>query len=230
MGRLGRVEFEGDITLLQPVDGARANGRLLTDVVNRGNHTFTRYQYAPANPANRGSIPSGDAWLLDAGWTIACIGWQWDVARGRAQLGLDAPSALGEDGKLYNAIVALQKGEIVGRRYKVDLPNYGVFDDKRGFSPGPMPGPLLFEGVRIGVPICEDMWTPEVVECVAELVEATTRRCVDRNDLCRLEERAAHAVRDVHARELGPLVVDETDLGQRDHAVRDAATDTTRHN
>lgn len=73
-----------------------------------------------------------------------------------------------EDGKLYNAIVALQKGEIVGKRYKVDLPNYGVFDDKRVFSPGPMPGPLVFEGVRIGVPICEDMWTPEVVECVAE--------------------------------------------------------------
>ena len=73
-----------------------------------------------------------------------------------------------EDGRLYNAIVALQKGEIVGKRYKVDLPNYGVFDDKRVFSPGPMPGPLVFEGVRIGVPICEDMWTPEVVECVAE--------------------------------------------------------------
>lgn len=73
-----------------------------------------------------------------------------------------------EDGKLYNAIVALDKGEIVGRRYKVDLPNYGVFDDKRVFSPGPMPGPLVFRGVRIGVPICEDVWTPDVVECIAE--------------------------------------------------------------
>jgi NAD+ synthase len=73
-----------------------------------------------------------------------------------------------EDGKLYNAIVALDKGEIVGKRYKVDLPNYGVFDDKRVFSPGPMPGPLVFRGVRIGVPICEDVWTPDVVECIAE--------------------------------------------------------------
>jgi NAD+ synthase len=73
-----------------------------------------------------------------------------------------------EDGKLYNAIVALDKGEIVGKRFKVDLPNYGVFDDKRVFSPGPMPGPIVFRGVRIGVPICEDVWTPDVVECIAE--------------------------------------------------------------
>lgn len=73
-----------------------------------------------------------------------------------------------EDGRLYNAIVALDRGEIVGRRFKVDLPNYGVFDDKRVFSPGPMPGPLVFRGVRLGVPICEDVWTPDVVECISE--------------------------------------------------------------
>jgi len=73
-----------------------------------------------------------------------------------------------EGDKLYNAIVALDKGEIIGKRYKVDLPNYGVFDDKRVFVPGPMPGPLIFKGVRIGVPICEDVWTPDVVECVSE--------------------------------------------------------------
>ena len=73
-----------------------------------------------------------------------------------------------EDGKLYNALIALDKGEIIGKRYKVDLPNYGVFDDKRVFAAGPMPGPLVFKGVRIGVPICEDVWTPDVVECISE--------------------------------------------------------------
>jgi NAD+ synthase len=73
-----------------------------------------------------------------------------------------------EDGKLYNAIICLDNGEIIGKRFKVDLPNYGVFDDKRVFTPGPMPGPLVFNGVRIGVPICEDVWTPDVVECIAE--------------------------------------------------------------
>jgi NAD+ synthase len=73
-----------------------------------------------------------------------------------------------EDGKLYNAVIALEKGELIGKRFKVDLPNYGVFDDKRVFAPGPMPGPLVLNGVRIGVPICEDVWTPDVVECIAE--------------------------------------------------------------
>jgi NAD+ synthase len=70
--------------------------------------------------------------------------------------------------KLHNAIIALDKGDIIGKRYKVDLPNYGVFDEKRVFAPGPMPGPLAFNGVRIGVPICEDVWTADVVECVSE--------------------------------------------------------------
>ena len=46
-------------------------------------------------------------------------------------------------------------------RFKVDLPNYGVFDEKRVFAPGPMPGPVNFRGVRLGVPICEDIWGPE---------------------------------------------------------------------
>ena len=73
-----------------------------------------------------------------------------------------------EDDKLYNALIALDKGEIIGKRFKVDLPNYGVFDDKRVFTPGPMPGPLVFKGVRIGVPICEDVWTSDVVECISE--------------------------------------------------------------
>jgi len=73
-----------------------------------------------------------------------------------------------EDGKLHNAHLLLEGGKITAARYKVDLPNYGVFDEKRVFSPGPMPGPVVFKGVRIGVPVCEDIWGPDVVECIAE--------------------------------------------------------------
>ncbi len=73
-----------------------------------------------------------------------------------------------EGDKLHNAIIGLDKGEMLGKRFKVDLPNYGVFDEKRVFAPGPMPGPLVFNGVRIGVPICEDVWTADVVECISE--------------------------------------------------------------
>jgi NAD+ synthase len=73
-----------------------------------------------------------------------------------------------EAGRLYNAVALLDAGRIAGLRFKVDLPNYGVFDEKRLFSPGPMPGPVNFRGVRLGVPICEDIWGPEPVECIAE--------------------------------------------------------------
>jgi NAD+ synthase len=73
-----------------------------------------------------------------------------------------------DEGKLYNAAALLDGGAIAGLRYKVDLPNYGVFDEKRVFAPGPMPGPVNFRGVRLGLPVCEDIWGPEAVECIAE--------------------------------------------------------------
>ena len=78
-----------------------------------------------------------------------------------------------EDGKLYNAYALLAAGRIDAIRYKVNLPNYGVFDEKRVFATGPVPGPVSFRGVRFGIPICEDTWTDwgdyeNVVECLAE--------------------------------------------------------------
>ena len=78
-----------------------------------------------------------------------------------------------ENGQLYNAVVLLDAGAIAAVRLKVNLPNYGVFDERRVFVPGPPPGPLNFRGVRIGAPICEDIWTEwgdyeDVVECLAE--------------------------------------------------------------
>src|SRR2546423_4728707 len=73
-----------------------------------------------------------------------------------------------EDGKLYNSVALLDGGRIEAVRHKVDLPNYGVFDEKRVFDQGPMPGPVSFRGVRIGVPICEGIWEEEVCECLQE--------------------------------------------------------------
>jgi NAD+ synthase len=79
-----------------------------------------------------------------------------------------------EDGKLYNACALLDGGRIAAIRYKANLPNYGVFDEKRLFTRGPAAGPVTIRGVRVGVPICEDIWLEEsedyenVVECLAE--------------------------------------------------------------
>ena len=69
----------------------------------------------------------------------------------------------------HNSVAVLDAGKIVAVRDKVDLPNYGEFDEKRVFVPGPMPGPVNFRGVRIGIPICEDIWGEEgVCETLAE--------------------------------------------------------------
>ena len=73
-----------------------------------------------------------------------------------------------EGDRLTNAVAHLSVGKIETVRHKVDLPNYGVFDEKRVFDAGPLPGPVVVRGVRLGVPICEDIWTDEVVECLAE--------------------------------------------------------------
>ncbi len=74
----------------------------------------------------------------------------------------------GEGGKVYNAVTLLAGGKIETLRYKVDLPNYSVFDEKRNFAAGPMPGPVNFNGVRLGLPVCEDIWTDAVTECLHE--------------------------------------------------------------
>ncbi len=72
-----------------------------------------------------------------------------------------------QDAKLYNAALLLDGGKITARLKHV-LPNYGVFDEKRIFASGPMPGPVSFRGTRLGVMTCEDMWTPDVTECLHE--------------------------------------------------------------
>ena len=67
-------------------------------------------------------------------------------------------SPYGDGDGLYNGLAFLDEGEVKTWRCKVDLPNYDVFDEKRVFDAGSMPGPINFRGVRIGVPICEDIW------------------------------------------------------------------------
>jgi NAD+ synthase len=73
-----------------------------------------------------------------------------------------------KDGALHNGVAFLDAGVLQAVSFKVDLPNYGVFDEKRVFRPGPMPGPFNIRGVRIGVPICEDIWGFDAVECLSE--------------------------------------------------------------
>jgi len=89
-----------------------------------------------------------------------------ETADGGPALLVGAPWRI--EGQAYNAALLLDGGEIAAIRLKHDLPNYGVFDEKRVFAAGPLPGPISFRDVRLGVMVCEDMWTPDVTECLAE--------------------------------------------------------------
>jgi NAD+ synthase len=77
-------------------------------------------------------------------------------------------TVLDEGGLNYNAFLLAQDGRVIGRTLKRELPNYGTFDEKRIFAPGPIPEPLDYMGLKIGVPICEDIWQEVVCSHLAE--------------------------------------------------------------
>ena len=72
-----------------------------------------------------------------------------------------------ENGGVHNAVALVANGH-ADLRFKHELPNYGVFDEKRVFQPGPMPEPVMFRDARIGIPICEDIWLPQVTAHLAQ--------------------------------------------------------------
>ncbi|WP_421724140.1 NAD+ synthase [Bauldia sp.] len=73
-----------------------------------------------------------------------------------------------QDEQVVNAAVLVDNGAVQAVRAKVELPNYGVFDELRVFAPGPLPGPVGFRGLRLGLPVCEDIWFEQVCECLME--------------------------------------------------------------
>jgi len=83
------------------------------------------------------------------------------IERAQQELERLAKATFKDTGKLYNGVALLGNGEIHSIRYKHELPNYGTFDEKRLFESGPLPEPIEFNGIKIGVPICEDIWFPD---------------------------------------------------------------------
>ncbi len=88
----GKVHFEGDITLLRPVEGGRGTG--IVEVPNRGRRTLLGlYNRAAPVLAPTAELDPGDGFLFQQGFTVAWCGWQWDVPRSPARMGLTAPVA-----------------------------------------------------------------------------------------------------------------------------------------
>jgi NAD+ synthase len=128
-----------------------------------------------------------------------------------------------QDGKLYNAALLLEGGEITAVRRKHELPNYGVFDEKRVFASGPLRGPISFRGVRVGVMVCEDMWIPDVAECLeesgAEILVVLNGSPFETD---KLDERLNHAV--ARVTECGLPLIYVNLVGGQDELVFDGAS------
>jgi len=91
-----------------------------------------------------------------------------EITSGKDAPGLIVGGPWAEGDKLYNAIFLLEGGKVAAIRYKHELPNYGVFDEKRVFDAGPLIEPVDFRGIKLGVMICEDMWFPAVSNHLAD--------------------------------------------------------------
>ncbi len=101
--------------------------------------------------------------ILRPAFVTACMDALRDLAAataGAPAMLIGSPWRTGQG--VFNSVLLLQDGRIAAIRHKHDLPNYGVFDEKRVFAPGPLPEPVEFRGLKLGLPICEDIWTPAV--------------------------------------------------------------------
>ena len=107
--------------------------------------------------------------MMKPAFCIACTDAITDLARATADgpaIGIGGP--LPELEHLYNAYFILQGGKVTAQVRKHHLPNYAVFDEKRVFDSAPIAGPVRVGPLRIGTPICEDAWFPDVCEAMAE--------------------------------------------------------------
>jgi len=85
-----------------------------------------------------------------------------------SHLSILLPSLWWAGDNLYNAVLLIEKGEIVSQRFKQKLPSDDVFYEQRYFTEGPLPEPFRILGVTVGVPVCEDIWSPHVCRALAE--------------------------------------------------------------
>ncbi len=148
-----------------------------------------------------------------------------DFARATAGTSVTAimPTVWQDGGKLFNAVLVCENGEIVARRYKRELPNDDIFYEKRYFERAELQEPVTIKGVSIGIPICEDIWHPEVC---AHLVDNGARMllCPNGSPYWRNKQATRYKlVRDRVAEDNVPLLY-LNQVGGQDELVYDGAS------
>jgi Alpha/beta hydrolase domain len=95
----GEVEFSADVFILKPRDARKGNGALFLEVPNRGRRgIMTIVNGATPSPDPTAESDFGDGWFMRQGYTLATIGWQWDVIEDPTRMRLYAPVARNADG------------------------------------------------------------------------------------------------------------------------------------
>ncbi len=101
----GEVEFSSDFYLIKPVEAARGNGAVLYEVSNRGNKgMLSFFNLARGNLDPSQAEHFGDGFLLEEGFTLLWLGWQWDPPRDKGKVRLDTPVAT-DKGKPIRGLV-----------------------------------------------------------------------------------------------------------------------------
>ena len=124
---------------------------------------------------------------------------------------------------VYNAQALLDRGRIEALRFKNNLPNYGVFDEKRVFAPGPMPAPIEFRGIKLGIPVCEDIWSEQVCKALAVggaellIVPNGSPYWIDKQDV-------RYGVAEARVKETGLPLAYVNQVGGQDELVFDGAS------
>lgn len=133
------------------------------------------------------------------------------------------PSVWQDGGKLFNAVLVCENGEVVARRFKRELPNDDIFYEKRYFERAELQEPVTIKGVSIGIPICEDIWHPDVC---AHLVDQGARLllCPNGSPYWRNKQATRYKlVRDRVAEDNVPLLY-LNQVGGQDELVYDGAS------
>jgi NAD+ synthetase len=129
----------------------------------------------------------------------------------------------GSDGRRYNAAALIRQGRIVAVARKHDLPNYEVFDEKRYFAAGAEPCVFELKGVRFGLTICEDVWTPKA-PAMAKAAGAQVILSINASPYHKRKQAGRHQVFREWIRDTGLPMVYVNLVGGQDELVFDGAS------
>ena len=100
-----------------------------------------------------------------------------------------------DDDKLFNAALVIKEGQILNKHYKMALPNYGVFDEKRIFSNGEQITIIDFNGINLGIFICEDIWVKDtILELDKDRIDLAVSLNASPFDVNKIEDREKKAL------------------------------------